>query len=214
MSKYTRDGRRKAGNMGKDGYVSIFDDEDDFYEPKPRAYGYRDRDSRPFTGASCHESHPPLEIGGGVLLGGNCRTHTRHQGVDLYVALDSGQQHPYFDESMKLDTLPRCVYYPIQNLGVPNNAEKFHALIHIIVEALEQGQRVHVGCIGGHGRTGMVLAAVAAVLGVSDDPIAWVRENYCKKAVENSAQEGFLVVNFNCKMPKAKTKVDKPFAGF
>lgn len=154
---------------------------------------------------SCHESHPDLHIGSGTLKGGNCRDHTRHTGVALYVALDGSMKHPLFEATQEL---PRCVYYPIQNMGVPNNVDKFHQLVITILAFLEKGKTVHVGCIGGHGRTGLVIAAVVAMLpDVTDDPIKWVRENYCKKAIESKSQENFLAAHYGCPLPPAR--VDK-----
>jgi len=55
---------------------------------------------------------------------------------------------------------------------------------------------VEFGCIGGHGRTGTILAClVALVKGPSfstNDAIDWVRENYCQKAVESAPQVWFI----------------------
>lgn len=171
-------------------------------------------------GKRCHETHPDLHIGGGTLIGGNCREHRRHADVNLYVALDASMEHPLFEIGKPI---PHAIYYPIQNMKIPTRPDKFAALIDIIMAGLDKGLRIHVGCIGGHGRTGTVIAAVVARLGIApdNDAIAWVREHYCKKAVENKMQENFLVVNFGCKMPpagatpyqKAYPKVDKRHKG-
>ena len=166
----------------------------------------------------CHESHPPLHIGGGTLLGGNCEKHHRHEWVDFYVALDRYMAHPVFDPDVPA---PQCVYYPITNMKAPNRPDKFKALVDNIVARLSIGQTVHVGCIGGHGRTGLVLAAVVQSLNVpandpglsANDCIGWVRKHYCKKAVESVAQENFLIVNYGAKPQPKKQKVDKFFGG-
>jgi len=161
-------------------------------------------------GKRCHESHPDLNIGGGTLIGGNCRDHQRHKNVSLYVALDYGQSHPHFEPGQ---TPPHCVYYPIQNMKVPTNPVKFDRLIDMMLDYLAAGHRVHVGCIGGHGRTGLVIGAIVARLGIApdNDAIKWVRDNYCPRAIETAGQENFLVVHFGAKMPPAKSqgKVDK-----
>lgn len=158
----------------------------------------------------CHETHPPIQVGTGTLLGGNCRDHKRHKGVDLYVALDGSMAHPHFDAAKPM---PQCVHYPITNMSVPNNPDKFHQLVITIRSYLAKGKTVHVGCIGGHGRTGLVLAAVIAVdyekVGPDCDAIGWLRANYCKKAVESNAQEGFLATHYGCKLPPKKPRVDK-----
>jgi len=55
------------------------------------------------------------------------------------------------------------------------------------------GERVEVGCLGGHGRTGTALAWLAILAGL--DPataVAWVRANYCPYAVETADQEAFV----------------------
>lgn len=50
-------------------------------------------------------------------------------------------------------------------------------------------KKILVCCVGGHGRTGTALAILAGLMGaVKDDPVKFIRENYCKKAVESNAQ--------------------------
>lgn len=59
----------------------------------------------------------------------------------------------------------------------------------VLVPFLCAGKRVLVFCMGGHGRTGTVLAALKAMLEPdTEDPIADVREAYCQKAVETDLQ--------------------------
>lgn len=49
-------------------------------------------------------------------------------------------------------------------------------------------------CQGGHGRTGTSMACFLVASGIYDplSAIKWVRENYCKSAVENMDQEKYL----------------------
>lgn len=153
-------------------------------------------------GKACHETHPDLFIGGGRLLGGNCRNHERHKGVNLYVALDYSMAHPKFDIGVAPSN---CVYYPIENMKIPKVPAKFIALIDYLVGMLAVGATVHVGCIGGHGRTGLVIASIVARLKITPDnnAIGWTREHYCKRAIETKAQENFVVVHFGAAMPPA-----------
>ena len=54
------------------------------------------------------------------------------------------------------------------------------------------GQRVEIGCYGGHGRTGTALACLAILCGhAPDEPVSWVRARYCERAVETDEQEAF-----------------------
>ncbi|MGH9171458.1 MAG: protein-tyrosine phosphatase family protein [Acidimicrobiales bacterium] len=55
------------------------------------------------------------------------------------------------------------------------------------------GQRVELGCLGGHGRTGTALACLSVLGGLpAAEAVAWVRANYCTDAVETSEQEAFV----------------------
>lgn len=64
-----------------------------------------------------------------------------------------------------------------------------------LTEYLEEHKaKLLVFCIGGHGRTGTALAALAIVsLAMSArEAIAWVRKDYCTQAIESIAQENYL----------------------
>ena len=82
----------------------------------------------------------------------------------------------------------------------PRNADKFHELVNLIIQTLSDGKTVHIGCIGGHGRTGLVIAAVVAELHLGEEGfncVEWVRQHYCKKAVESQEQLNFLHAYYN-----------------
>lgn len=63
-----------------------------------------------------------------------------------------------------------------------------------LVEHLTKTQRkMLVFCVGGHGRTGTALACLMVVCGwTSGDAIAWVRTNYCRRAIETREQEHYI----------------------
>jgi protein-tyrosine phosphatase len=68
-----------------------------------------------------------------------------------------------------------------------------HSLTDVLARARSR-QRVEVGCLGGHGRTGTALACLAVLSGHSPgDAVNWVRANYCSDAVETPEQEAFVV---------------------
>ena len=55
------------------------------------------------------------------------------------------------------------------------------------------GELVEVGCLGGSGRTGTVLACMAVLAGVpAAEAVAWVREAYRPQAVETAEQEAWV----------------------
>ena len=52
---------------------------------------------------------------------------------------------------------------------------------------------VEIGCLGGLGRTGTVLACMAVLAGVDPlDAVPWVRENYRSGAIETPDQESWV----------------------
>jgi len=57
----------------------------------------------------------------------------------------------------------------------------------------QEGKRVEVACIGGHGRTGTVLACMAVLAGVpANEAVRWVRNQYCERAVQEPSQEYWM----------------------
>jgi hypothetical protein len=61
------------------------------------------------------------------------------------------------------------------------------------LRACTRGETVEIGCIGGRGRTGTVLACLAVLAGVNPpEAVAWVRSNYRSDAVENVEQEAWV----------------------
>lgn len=160
----------------------------------------------------CYHSHLPLAILGGTLIGGSC-IHPAHTDAYLYVGFDYGmtftnRHWPWVDGEEML--------YRITDQAIPQNPDNFDLVLGHVAKRLGEGRKVHCGCIGGHGRTGMFFAALVAQHKLADDPIAWVRERYCKKAVESQVQVDFLVSRYGCKpavpakTPEAKKRWGEP----
>jgi hypothetical protein len=79
------------------------------------------------------------------------------------------------------------------DFGVPADAAAMTGALRAVLERARAGQRVEVGCLGGHGRTGTALACLAVLAGhPAPDAVAWVRSGYCAKAVETPGQEAFI----------------------
>lgn len=141
---------------------------------------------------SCYHTHPPLPLPDGtVIYGGSCLNPVVKD-ADIYVGFDSGHRSTKgaYPWEGKYDFL-----FYIQDMGVPDSSEDFKKLVSWVKEQLEAGKKVHVGCIGGHGRTGTFLSALVSLYGITD-AIQYVRKNYCKKAVESSKQVEFLQEHF------------------
>jgi protein-tyrosine phosphatase len=83
------------------------------------------------------------------------------------------------------------------DFGVPADIDALRTALLDLLERSRRGESVEVGCLGGHGRTGTALACLAVLAGVPPaNAVAWVRANYCRKAVETREQEA-LVASFS-----------------
>jgi len=149
------------------------------------------------TITKCYQGHPEIRIGGFAYYGGSCITPSIDD-ADIYVGLDSGMECT----TKELPWEPGYAFrYLIRDQEVPKNPKHFLVLIEWLRMHAEAGDKIHIGCIGGHGRTGLVLAGIAASCG-EKDAINFVREHYCKKAVESKKQVDFLVKQFQCNPAK------------
>ena len=78
--------------------------------------------------------------------------------------------------------------------GLPADTEVADRAIEGAFDRARSGERVEVGCVGGIGRTGTVLACMAILAGVAAvDARAWVRANYRADAVETEPQHAFVL---------------------
>src|SRR5260370_41023744 len=83
------------------------------------------------------------------------------------------------------------------DFGVPGDAGAADREIRDAFERARAGQRVEVACVGGHGRTGTVLACMAILSGVPpEDAVEWVRQAYCRRAVQEPSQQYWISRHF------------------
>ena len=100
----------------------------------------------------------------------------------------------YLDESWAPPWPHAHVDWP--DFGVPEDLDALRRALTDLLDRARTGESVEVGCLGGHGRSGTALACLAVLTGTpANDAVAWVRANYCEKAVETDEQEE-LVATF------------------
>jgi hypothetical protein len=97
----------------------------------------------------------------------------------------------YLDERWQPPWTHEHVDWP--DFGVPADADAFVASLRSVLAHARSGERVELGCLGAHGRTGTALACLAVLTGVpAGEAVAWVRTTYCDEAIETPAQEDFV----------------------
>ena len=79
------------------------------------------------------------------------------------------------------------------DFGLPSEPDVAAQQITDAFLRARRGELVEVGCLGGSGRTGTVLACMAVLAGVPpDEAVAWVRGAYRTQAVETAEQEAWV----------------------
>ena len=97
----------------------------------------------------------------------------------------------YLDEHWAPTWPAELVAWP--DFGLPDAPEVAARQITDAFGRAQRGELVEVGCLGGSGRTGTVLACMAVLAGVEpSEAVTWVRRNYRPEAVETSAQERWV----------------------
>lgn len=145
----------------------------------------------------CAHSHPALPVGEYKIYGGSCYDPIVED-ADIYVGLDGGMPFQ-FKQMPPWHNPPIEFLFRIPDMQAPPHHGEFAELITWLAEMLVAGKKIHVGCIGGHGRTGTVFAALVKVMTGNEDATQFVRDNYCAKAVESNAQIDFLEKHYGIK---------------
>lgn len=85
--------------------------------------------------------------------------------------------------------------FPMPDFSVPKyKADVWEAVADEINTLASDGTKVLAACQGGHGRTGIFVSIVCALLcpSVHDEPVQYIRKIYCEKAVETRAQHEYV----------------------
>lgn len=156
----------------------------------------------------CYKTHPPLELVNGLLIyGGSCHSPVVKDAT-VYVGLDYSMAYAHMAHPWEEG---HAIHYPITDTKAPSDAQSFAAMVDWLAEQILAGSKVHAGCVGGHGRTGTLLAALVKVMRGEKAAIDYVRTHYCKKAVESDSQVTFLVKHFGIdKAEASKAHYDYP----
>lgn len=120
-------------------------------------------------------------------------------GIGYFVDLaEEGEMPPY--APMLPSNVGRYTF-PIPNRGVPESVQGVVELMHRVEDALGQGKKVYIHCVGGVGRTGMIVACYYVYFRQmsADEAMAEMRRRFAThgrsawcSAPETEAQIGFV----------------------
>lgn len=85
---------------------------------------------------------------------------------------------------------PFDVEVPVVDFRVPTVRQMQEGLF-LTTKAVLARKQVYIGCMGGIGRTGLMMAALAKAFGVQD-PLVYTRQQYYSHAVETFQQVDFI----------------------
>jgi hypothetical protein len=137
-----------------------------------------------------HVHRTPVQFVDGTTIMG-----VRFLGDDPYLRAETPGFGLYLDERWMPPWPHEHLDWP--DFGVPEDPDLLRRALTDLLDRAREGALVEIGCLGGHGRTGTALACVAVLTGTpADEAVAWVRANYCYKAVETDSQE-HLVATFH-----------------
>jgi hypothetical protein len=97
----------------------------------------------------------------------------------------------YFDWSWR--PWWRAEHIDWKDFGLPEAWDIAFEQLTVAIEKATAGNKVEMGCIGAHGRTGTALAAINVILGCSaKEAIKHVRKHHCHHAIESASQEWWV----------------------
>ena len=80
-----------------------------------------------------------------------------------------------------------------QDFGLPTDYETAYDQISDAFDKAKAGKIIEIGCIGGHGRTGTILACMAVLDGFTPkEAVIHIEKNYCDQVIETLDQEWFV----------------------
>lgn len=97
----------------------------------------------------------------------------------------------YLDYSWNPTGFSSSINWP--DWGIPSDPKLAVQILADAYKKARDGKWVEVGCIGGHGRTGTVLACMGVLAGMlPKEAINFIRTTYCDHAIESEDQEWFV----------------------
>ena len=139
----------------------------------------------------CHDGSKPIVIGGLEFWPASWRKIID----EVLGKVDRALTFVSVDASIWDSFKGRLEFFPLMDCGgIPEGGIFGKNVLDPLIDWAKKGERVPFFCMGGHGRTGTVLAClVAKLMPEVEDPIRWVRKHYCKDAIESVEQVKYIL---------------------
>ena len=156
----------------------------------------------------CHDYEKPVFIVDNLYIYGGAEREIKYEKYDAIIRLVESKPliTEIFGTGIFKDfeniLMPKTsiLHLPIRDMSTPNYGATFWvSLVELLKQAAKKQEKpfkVAVHCMGGHGRTGLVLTIIGLILGeLPHDPkeaIIELRKRYCHKAVESEEQLSYI----------------------
>lgn len=175
----------------------------------------------------CHHKRDEVQIGGHFILASEWfyDTDINLEPVpDLGIYLHSGwdkffEPPQIIGEPEGFGSINQAIYpviiVPWADQGVIS-MPMLNWLMEGIKHNLAQGKLIEIGCLGGHGRTGTLLACILGFVEElsAHEAIKTLRLRYCKKAVESKAQAKLIAEYLGSDIELAEAEVHEEWKAF
>ncbi len=118
-------------------------------------------------------------------------------GVSTIVQLCFDSEFAEYDQEETFERYSKkqfdVIKFPIEDFKVPVSKDKTRKLVDEILAKTKEGQNVLIHCVGGKGRTGLIVACIARKVFNCGavEAVHWVRK-YVPGAVESTPQQKFI----------------------
>lgn len=152
----------------------------------------------------CHDSTKPAFVTSrGVSVYGASRYDAKGLMFDYWIELTGSASptievigdFPLRSELLTCSGTPPTLVIDWDDGDAAPVTSNFWDILAKAINRLKKNSTVMVSCMGGHGRTGTALAILASKLQACPpkmSPIEFIRENYCKSAVESLEQVEYI----------------------
>jgi Protein-tyrosine phosphatase len=132
-----------------------------------------------------------IQLPGGCWIRGRGLSRPLPAGPSPHFGLYLGSQRLRRRHEHQLSWPQRWIDWP--DFLLPRDRDDAIEQIRALHDQVRAGRQVEVACGGGVGRTGTVIACLAALSGLAaKDAIAWTRANYHHRAVETPWQRAWV----------------------
>jgi len=160
-----------------------------------RSYPHRDQWDLGLAHSTCHDV-----LCGSGQTGGRIPMKVRFPDGTVVMACSLAERresNPDRDYGLYMDADWQPTWdahvIPWADFGVPTDDLSAARAIVSAFKRAKANERLEIGCAGGLGRTGTVLACMAMLAGVpAKDAVGWVRANYNRDAIERPVQERWI----------------------